>query len=125
MTHMAEVEDYTMNIMEAVESAAVECLPLVGGGGREASLVVPGWKEYVKPFSDENKFWHSVWLSAGKPPQGSLCEIMKESKLQYRYAIYYISCPIVKQSSRFRLRVTVIYMYTSFQQLLLWSDEQN
>ena len=87
MAHMADVEDYTMNIMEAVESAAVECLPMVGGGGKEASLVIPGWKEYVKPFAEENKFWHAVWVSAGKPPHGHLCEIMKESKLQYKYAI--------------------------------------
>ena len=76
-----------MDIIEAVESAAVECLPVVGGDGKGTSLVVPGWNDYVKPFSEENKFWYSVWVSAGKPSQGALFSLMKRSKLQYKHAI--------------------------------------
>ena len=87
VAHTADLEDYTMDIMEAVESAAVECLPVVGGGHKETSLAVPGWNDYVKPFSEENKFWYSVWVSAGKPLQGALFNLMKKSKLQYKHAI--------------------------------------
>ena len=84
--HMEDLEEYTLAIMESVESAAVECLPL-SGGGKEKSLVIPGWNEYVKPFSDENKFWYAVWVSAGQPQQGSLFDVMRSSKLQYKYAV--------------------------------------
>ena len=84
--HAVELEDYTMAIMEAVEAAAVECLPLVGGG-KEKAFITPGWNEYVKPFSDENKFWYSVWVSSGQPQQGSLFNVMRSSKLQYKYAV--------------------------------------
>ena len=75
-----------MAIMESVEAAAKECLPVVGSG-KQKSFVTPGWNEYVKPFSEENKFWYSVWVSAGKPQQGSLFSVMKSSKLQYKYAV--------------------------------------
>ena len=87
MAHTTGLEDYTMDIMEAVESAAVECLPVVGGDDKGTSFVVPGWNDYVKPFSEENIFWYSVWVSAGKPSQGALFNLMKKSKLQYKHAI--------------------------------------
>ena len=47
----------------------------------------PGWTEYVKPFSEESKFWCSVWLSAGKPGHGSLYDVMRDPKRQYSYAV--------------------------------------
>ena len=87
MAHTVEMEDYTMAILEAVESAAKKCLPSTGGGGKEKSFITPGWNEYVKPFCDESKFWQSVWLSAGQPQNGSLFNVMKKSKIQYKYAI--------------------------------------
>ena len=58
-----------------------------GGCGKDRSFIIPGWNEYVKPFCDESKFWFSVWLSAGQPQEGSLFSVMKESKLQYKYAV--------------------------------------
>ena len=86
--HTEDIEDYTMAILEAVEKAAQECLPCTGGGkNMSRSDIVPGWTEYVKPFCDESKFWCSVWLSAGKPGQGSLYDAMMNSKRQYKYAV--------------------------------------
>ena len=49
--------------------------------------IVPGWTEYVKAFSDESKFLCFVWLSSGKPGQGSLCDVMMDFKRQYEYAV--------------------------------------
>ena len=87
--HTEELEDYTMNVLEALESAAKECLPSTGGGSnnKQHSFVVPGWSEYVKPYSEDSKFWHAVWLSAGKPSQGSLHDVMLSCKCQYKYAV--------------------------------------
>ena len=76
-----------MQVMEAVESAGEKCLSSTGGGGGRNYNIIPGWTEYVKPFCDESKFWHSVWQSAGMPQQGSLLDAMKSSKLQYKYAV--------------------------------------
>ena len=86
IAHTEELEEYTMDILEAVECSAAECLPSTGGGNGK-SLIIPGWSEYVKPFCDESKFWYSVWLSAGQPQEGSLFSVMRDSKLQYKYAV--------------------------------------
>ena len=88
--HTVDLEDYTMGILEAVESSASECIPSTGGG-KERSFITPGWSEYVKPFCDESKFWYSVWFSAGQPREGALHDLMKTSKLQYKYAVRRLS----------------------------------
>ena len=89
--HTEELEDYTMSVLEAVESAAKECLPSSGGGGGECSSkrqhLIPGWSEHVKPFCEESKFWGAVWESAGKPADGDLHDLMMKSKCQYKYAV--------------------------------------
>ena len=84
--HMQQMEEYTMSILETVEAAAKECLHSTGAARANAS-VVPGWTQYVKPFSDESKFWCATWHSAGQPRAGPLYEIMLHSKSQYKHAI--------------------------------------
>ena len=86
-THSSSLEDYTTDVLQAVESTSKECLPSTGGGNGAANLTKPGWAEYVKPFCDESKFWHSVWQSYGSPNTGPLYENMKGSKGQYKYAV--------------------------------------
>ena len=65
------MEEYTMKVLEAVESASKKCFPSTGGGGggKKAAKkdIVPGWSEFVKPYADESKFWCSFWKSEGKP----------------------------------------------------------
>ena len=86
--HMDSMEEYTMSIMEALESAGMECLPSSGGtqaGGKNTPI--PGWKEHVGPYLEESKFWYQVWLSAGKPAVGTIFENMKQSKKQFKFAV--------------------------------------
>ena len=28
---------------------------------------IPNWKNEIEPFRDDAIFWHSLWLSTGKP----------------------------------------------------------
>ena len=82
-------EDYTMNVLQYIESSAQASLPSVGGakqghGGQPGQ--VAGWTEHVKPFHDESKFWHGLWTSSGKPLAGPLFNIMKQAKMQFKYA---------------------------------------
>ena len=39
----------------------------------------------VKPFKDNAKFWHEVWLSCGKPINSSVHSIMKRTRNIYHY----------------------------------------
>ena len=84
-SHTEELEDYTMDVLEAVEAAG-KCLSSTGGA-KGGGNTIAGWNEYVKPFCDESKFWYAVWKSAGKPRQGSILDAMSSSKLQYKYAV--------------------------------------
>ena len=82
------MNEYTMNIMEAMEFAGMECLPTSGGGNVEGKKPqIPGWNEHVKPYADESNFWYKVWLSAGKPVNGDLFINMKLSKRQFKFAV--------------------------------------
>ena len=47
----------------------------------------PGWLELVKPFQDEARFFHSIWVSYGKPQNCPLYETMKRTRNSYHYAI--------------------------------------
>ena len=85
--HSSSLEDYTVEVLQAVESSARECLPSSGGGAGMSRLTRPGWTEYVKPYCDESKFWYSVWQADGSPCTGPLYEQMKSSKAQYKYAV--------------------------------------
>ena len=75
-----------MAVLEAIESTATECLASSGGGNQVPrqghTQAVPGWTAYVKPFSDDSKFWFATWGSAGKPIAGALHEAMLYSKRQ-------------------------------------------
>ena len=78
-----------MNVLQSIESSAQASLPSVGGakqghGGQPGQ--VAGWTEHVKPFHDESKFWHGLWTSSGKPLAGPLFNIMKQAKMQFKYA---------------------------------------
>ena len=87
--HTEDIFNYTVDVLEAVEAAARESLPVVGGGGSGGHYPskVPGWKEHVQPYYEESKFWHSLWVSAGKPAEGQLLHLMRDSKHQYKYAL--------------------------------------
>ena len=85
--HTENIEEYTMQILEAVEDAAKDTLASKGGGSGGGRRSIAGWTEFVQPYAEESKFWYSMWLSAGKPPEGALVDAMKQSKNQYKYAV--------------------------------------
>ena len=80
------LEEYTMQVMESIETAGKECLPIVGGSKAGNKNPVPGWTEHVKPYKDESMFWDGVWQSLGHPGHGDVYNNMRYSKSQYKYA---------------------------------------
>ena len=86
--HSEFIEDHTIKVLEAIESAGKECLPSLGGSKKGGNFTpIPGWSEYVKPYKDESKFWFSIWSSQGMPRQGDVFSMMRQSKNQYKYAV--------------------------------------
>ena len=86
--HDQDIEHYTLDILANIQAAAKETLPSKGGGNHcKQKKSTPGWSEFVQPYLEESKFWHSLWVSGRKPRVGALCEAMKQSKQQYKYAL--------------------------------------
>ena len=85
--HLLELDDYVSDVLSAMESAGKETLPTTGSSNSKKRKVIPGWSEYVKPYSDENKFWASVWKSQGHPRSGYVLEQMKYHKKQYNFSV--------------------------------------
>ena len=48
---------------------------------------LPGWQEYVAPLKTDTLFWHSVWVSDGKPITGSLHQVMANARKKYHLAV--------------------------------------
>ena len=84
---MDSIENYTLYIMEAMESAGKESLPTSGGSVSKKGNKIPGWNEYVKPYANESKFWFNVWASAGKPIGDDLYFNMNQSKKQFKFVV--------------------------------------
>ena len=88
--HTDDITSYTIDVLEAVESAARSSLPTTTGGSSTRSrsvITVPGWNEFVQPYYLESQFWHGVWVSVGKPQDGQLLQMMRGAKHQYKYAL--------------------------------------
>ena len=77
INHYDAIEEYTMEVHEAIEQAGEECIPKSVFTnkkiGDQSSL--SGWSQYVKLYENDSKFWFSLWNSAGRPYiWGSLCQ---------------------------------------------------
>ena len=64
------------------------------GDQSSRKFTIPGWNSMVKPFQVEAKFWHSLWVSAGKPINSSvpgvqheLYRLKNDSRNQYHFAV--------------------------------------
>ena len=84
--HIADLNDYTLTILGAMDDT-IKTLAVTKEGMKNRSKVIPGWNDLVKPFKDEALFWHSIWLSAGKPLNTNLHAIMKRTRNVYHYHI--------------------------------------
>ena len=97
--HRIDVDIYAANLMECISIAVEENIPhsKVSASG-DKFVPVPGWTDYVKPFREDSLFWHSVWVSAGRPINTVLHNVMKNTRNKYHYAIRFVK----KQESEIR-----------------------
>ena len=101
--HIDSLEDYTLDILEAMETAGTETLPVSKLGGLNVkNQKIHGWNEHVRPYANECRFWHEVWVSAGKPIGGDIFLNMKHSKRQFKFAVRRLKrCADRLQADRF------------------------
>ena len=62
----------------------------MSSGGSDNNLTIkkiPGWNAQVKPFRDQARFWHAVWLSADKPLNCELHNVMRRTRNIFHYQL--------------------------------------
>ena len=85
------LEHLSGELLNILSEAARETLPsavMKSKLPRRSSIHrLPGWKEFVEPYQEGARFWHSVWLCAGKPQNTELHRLMKHTRNKYHYQI--------------------------------------
>ena len=85
--HSDDRDGFILDIISAAIEASHECIPMSGGNKSKSGKLKPGWKDKVKPFQIDAKFWYGTWKAAGKPNTGDLFTNMIRSRNQFHYAI--------------------------------------
>ena len=87
--HSEDRDGLLLDLLGCVIESSHEILPMVGGGSgsKKDKKHVPGWKEVVEPKRNDAIFWHSIWISAGRPNKGVLRDVMANTRNKYHYTI--------------------------------------
>ena len=88
--HKKQIDSFINDILENVSDSGYETLPLsqpVKENTKNVRKKTAGWKEFVEPSQDTAKFWHAIWISAGRPLNTELHKIMKRTRNQFCYQV--------------------------------------
>ena len=86
VTH--DCDKFLVEVLDSIKLFAASCLPSPSISKiqtKKSSIF--RWNEDVQPFKDNAMFWHSIWLSAGRPINTVLHQIMKKTGNVYHYQI--------------------------------------
>ena len=68
--HKYERDNHMLDVLSSLIESSHIAIPLTKQAGKvmkEKNL--PGWKQHVEPFRSDAQFWHSIWMSLGRPKQ--------------------------------------------------------
>ena len=82
--HKCESDIYAISIMNCLTKSVENNIPYTSN---RVQNITPGWTEHVKPLKDDAKFWHEVWVSAGRPENNSLHHMKKRTRNAYNHAV--------------------------------------
>lgn len=85
VNHHKDIDTFSSDLLEAIDFSVSAKIPSSRSCHKEK--VVPGWSSLVKPYQDDAQFWHSIWLSSGKPLNCELHNLMKRSRNAYHLAV--------------------------------------
>ena len=86
--HIHECGKFLVDVLESIKLSADSCLP--SPSNKKSPTKKPSilrWNEDIQPLKENAMFWHSIWLSAGRPINTVLHQIMKKTRNLYHYQI--------------------------------------
>jgi len=81
-SHHVSIDHYYRDIVKAIHMAASKTVVRI-----PHKSLKPFWNEELDKLKQDSIFWYNVWVSAGKPHQGTLRSISISCKLKYKSAI--------------------------------------
>ncbi len=81
--HHAALDSCCNQLLDCVDRCAKSCIPC----SSSPRHLIAGWNDTARAYKDKANFWHRVWLEAGSPSSGVLCQIKKNSKSRYKYEV--------------------------------------
>jgi exonuclease III len=79
--HGNDIENYCDSIILACLDATDRCIPCT------KKKVIAGWKDVAKPIRDEAIFWHRLWIDNGRPKQGIIANIRRNTRAKYKRTV--------------------------------------
>ena len=88
--HSYDRDWHVLDVMTKIIESSFECIPISKVSPKSAERkreLLPGWKQNVLPLKNDSLFWHSIWLSMGKPNSGGVFEVMKHTRNKFHFAV--------------------------------------
>ena len=76
-----------MNILETIDKTSTAHLTRKTSQIRKKKEPIALWQTDIEPFKRDAQFWHSVWISAGRPMNNELNRLMKRTRNIYHLQI--------------------------------------
>ena len=81
--HLNDLDNFFKILTDSIDLAVNNNIPF--SGPPCGNNVTPGWNDEVRPFRESARFWHSIWVSCGKPLNCEVFFIMKRTKNVFHY----------------------------------------
>ena len=87
--HSLERDSHVLDVLCKIVETSFECIPISECVSKNKKRVAKlyGWKENVLPYKNDSLFWHSIWLSMGRPKSGGVFDVMKHTRNKFHYAV--------------------------------------
>ena len=85
--HRGDLDTFYNSLTDLIDKSVAKNIPRFEPNFRGNNNRVPGWNEQVRPFRDDARFWHAIWVSCGKPLNTQVYFIMKRTKNIFHYVV--------------------------------------
>ena len=84
--HISAIDNLFDDICNALRVSSLEMIttckkPLC------QDYIVHGWNDYVKEAHTEARYYYILWRDMGKPKHGPICEVMRKTRLHFKYLL--------------------------------------
>ena len=84
--HRNDINKLLDEICSALRKSSLETINICKKTSCQ-DYVVPGWNDYVKEAHCDARNCYILWRNMGKPKQGPICQLMRRSRLHFKYLL--------------------------------------